>query len=426
MTDQHLSIRAATPADLPKIDRVFRTSFCDTFAHLYQQRDLDRFLGDFTPEAWRREYDDPNFAFQVGEIDGAVVGYAKVGPNKLPHVAAEGTLELKQFYLLKAAHGSGLAQRLMAWVIEEARARGAERLALSVFSENWRAQAFYGRYGFFERGPVTFMVGDHPDEDRVWVRELGPPPKVWRARALDGTAHGFLGRVGGLSEGAMASLNCGFGSGEELTLIRANRRIAADAVLPGARIVAPYQIHSADVVVAGDWADDARPHADAVVTDRPGILLGILTADCAPVLLADVDAGVVGAAHAGWRGALGGVTDTTIAAMERLGARRDRIAAAVGPCIARANYEVDHTFPDPFLEADAEAERFFSDGPAGKPHFDLESYVVARLARAGVRKIEALGADTYAREGDFYSYRRATHRAEPSYGRQISLIGIGG
>lgn len=424
MTDQPLAIRPATAADLPAIDRVFRTSFCDTFAHLYQQRDLDSFLGEFTPEAWRREFDDPAFGFEVGTLGGEVVGYAKVGPNKLPHVAAVGTLELKQFYLLKAAHGSGLAQRLMAWVIEEARRRGAERLALSVFSENWRGQAFYGRYGFREVGPVTFMVGDHPDEDRVWVRELGPAPKVWRARALEGTAHGFLGRIGGLSQGAMASLNTGWGSGEELALIRANRRIAADAVLPGARIVSPYQVHGAEVVVAGDWPDDERPHADAVVTDRPGLLLGILTADCAPVLLADVSAGVVGAAHAGWKGALAGVTDRTVEAMERLGARRERIAAAVGPCIAKASYEVDHAFPEPFLAADPEAGRFFGDGPAGKPHFDLESYVVARLARVGVRTVQALGADTYARQAEFYSYRRATHRAEPGYGRQISLIGI--
>jgi YfiH family protein len=268
------------------------------------------------------------------------------------------------------------------------------------------------------------MVGDHPDEDRVWTRELGDAPRVWRAQALDGVAHGFLGRIGGLSTGAMASLNCGWGSREELGVIRANRRIAADAVLPGGRIVSPYQVHSPHVVVAGDWPDGDRPHADAVVTDRPGMLLGILTADCAPVLLADVKAGVVGAAHAGWKGALAGVTDATIEAMERLGARRERIAAAVGPCIARASYEVDHAFPDAFLRQDPEAERFFTEGPAGKPHLDLESYVVARLASAGLRQVEALGQDTYAQEESFYSYRRATHRSEPSYGRQISLVGV--
>ncbi|MCW3798093.1 peptidoglycan editing factor PgeF [Sphingomonas sp. BN140010] len=246
---------------------------------------------------------------------------------------------------------------------------------------------------------------------------------AWRAAALDGVPHGFFGRQGGLSTGAMASLNCGWGSGDDLALIVENRRRAADAVLPGARIVSPHQIHSAEVVEAGEWPDNDRPHADAVVTDRPGILLGILTADCAPVLFADREAGVVAAAHAGWKGALAGVTDRTVEAMEQLGARRERIAAAVGPCIAQRSYEVDFRFADPFLEVDPSAERFFNEGPSGKPHFDLESYVLARLAAAGLRQVEALGQDTYGQSECFYSYRRATHRNEPSYGRQISLIG---
>ena len=248
----------------------------------------------------------------------------------------------------------------------------------------------------------------------------------WRAGALDGVPHGFFGRQGGVSSGAMASLNCGWGSGDDLALIVENRRRAADALLPGARIVSPHQVHSAQVVVAGDWPDDDRPHADAVVSDRPGILLGILTADCAPVLFADPEAGVVAAAHAGWKGALAGVTDRTLDAMERLGARRERIAAAIGPCIAQRSYEVDWRFPDPFIAADPAAERFFSEGPSAKPHFDLESYVLARLAAAGLGRVEALGQDTYAQDDHFYSYRRATHRAEPSYGRQISLIGLAG
>jgi polyphenol oxidase len=248
---------------------------------------------------------------------------------------------------------------------------------------------------------------------------------VWRATALEGVAHGFLGRRGGVSIGAMSSLNCGWGSGDDLSLIAENRRRAADAVLPGARIVSPHQTHSADVVEAGDWPDDDRPPADALVTDRPGVLLGILTADCAPVLLADREAGVVAAAHAGWRGALGGVTDATIAAMERLGARRERIAAAVGPCIAQRSYEVDDAFLDRFVAANPDSDRFFTEGSSAKPHFDLEAYVLYRLAAAGIGRIEALAADTYARPDDFYSYRRATHRSEPSYGRQISLIGIG-
>lgn len=249
-------------------------------------------------------------------------------------------------------------------------------------------------------------------------------PPFAAARTLHKVRHGFFGRQGGVSSGAMASLNCGWGSGDDLSFIVENRGRAADVLLPGARIVSPHQIHSAEVVVAGDWPDDARPHADAVVTDRPGLLLGILTADCAPILLADEVAGVVGAAHAGWKGALGGVTDATIAAMEQLGADRSRIAAAIGPCIARASYEIDHDFERRFLADDSENDRFFAEGPRGRPHFDLESYVLHRLAAAGLTRIEALGADTYAAEERFYSYRRATHRGEPGYGRQISLIGL--
>jgi ribosomal protein S18 acetylase RimI-like enzyme len=161
-------IRAATATDLSAIDEVFRTSFCDTFAHLYDPRDLAAFLAGFTPEAWAAEFANPAYAFQVGEADGAVVGYAKIGPNKLPHLAPGDVIELKQLYLLKAAHGKGVGGALMDWVLAEARRRGAARLALSVFSRNWRAQAFYKRYGFEDRGPVTFMVGNHPDEDQVW------------------------------------------------------------------------------------------------------------------------------------------------------------------------------------------------------------------------------------------------------------------
>lgn len=247
--------------------------------------------------------------------------------------------------------------------------------------------------------------------------------EVLKARALCEVPHGFLGRRGGLSEGVLSGLNCGWGSGEELAVVRENRRLAADAVLPGARIVSPHQIHSADVLLAGEWPDDDRPHGDALVTDRPGILLGILTADCAPVMFADSQAGVVGAAHAGWKGALAGVTDRTIEAMEKLGARRERIAAAVGPCIARASYEVDFAFLERFTAEEPSNERFFSEGPSGKPHFDLESYVVSRLANAGLTRIEALGEDSYTQPDRFYSYRRATHRQEPAYGRQISLIG---
>lgn len=246
-----------------------------------------------------------------------------------------------------------------------------------------------------------------------------------RARSLDGVAHGFLGRRGGVSVGAVAGLNVGLGSQDDPAAVAENRRRAAAAVLPDAALVTLYQVHSAEAVtVAAAHADADRPHADALVTDRPGLLLGILTADCAPVLFADRAAGVVGAAHAGWKGALGGVTDATLAAMERLGARRDRIAAAIGPCIARASYEVDDGFLARFAAADAANERFFAAGRAGHHRFDLEAYVAHRLATAGVTRIEALGLDTYADEDRFYSYRRATHRGEADYGRQISLIGL--
>jgi YfiH family protein len=248
--------------------------------------------------------------------------------------------------------------------------------------------------------------------------------EVLTAGALAGVPHGFLGRRGGISTGPMAGLNCGWGSGEPAVLPHDRQILAAEAVLPGARIVSPHQVHGAHVVAAGEWPDDHRPHADAVVADRPGTLLGILTADCAPVLFAEPQAGVVAAAHAGWKGALAGVTDRTTEAMERLGASAERIAAAVGPCIARANYEVDAAFLDRFTREDPENERFFAEGPSGRPHFDLESYLLARLAAAGLGRVEALGEDTYAQADRFYSYRRATHRGEPSYGRQLSLIGL--
>ena len=248
--------------------------------------------------------------------------------------------------------------------------------------------------------------------------------EVIEAAALSEIPHGFLGRSGGVSGGILAGLNCGWGSGDERALITENRRRAVAAVFPGARLVTVHQVHSADVVSAGDWLDTDRPPADAIVTDRAGVLLGILSADCTPILLADRDARVIGAAHAGWRGAVAGVAGSTIAAMEKLGARRDRIVAAVGPCIAQRNYEVDHAFAERLVSASPDNDRFFTDGPADKPHFDLESFVVASLAAAGIARIEALGLDTYADPERFYSYRRATHAGEPDYGRQISLIGL--
>ncbi len=250
--------------------------------------------------------------------------------------------------------------------------------------------------------------------------------EVLTARALAGVPHGFLGRRGGVSEGVCSGLNVGWGSGDDREAIRENRRRAGEAVAPGARLVTVHQVHSPDALyVTEPFPDDARPHADAMVTDRPGLVLGILTADCAPVLFADAEAGVVAAAHAGWKGALGGVVEATAAEMERRGASRDRIAAAVGPCIARRSYEVDEAFLRRFEAADREHERFFSSGGrAGHYQFDLEGFVLSRLAAAGLTRIEALGEDTYTQPTRFFSYRRATHRGEADYGRQISLIAV--
>jgi YfiH family protein len=247
--------------------------------------------------------------------------------------------------------------------------------------------------------------------------------EVIRAQSLAAVPHGFLGRRGGVSSGEVAGLNVGYGSKDDRDAIKENRVRAVAALKPGNALVTVHQVHSPDVAYAERaWSQDERPHADAIVTDRPGLLLGILTADCAPVLLADVHAGVIGAAHAGWRGALAGVTDSVIAAMEQLGARRERIAAAVGPCIAQPSYEVDIQFRERFLEADEANDRFFS-GEA-KPHFDLAGYVVERLQRAEIGNVEAVQLDTYAEPDRFFSFRRSTHLRQSDYGRQLSAIAL--
>jgi len=249
--------------------------------------------------------------------------------------------------------------------------------------------------------------------------------EVIRAVSLGAFPHGFFGRRGGVSTGELEGLNVGYGSSDDRAAIDENRRRAIARVLPEAELATVHQVHSADVVyVDRAWPQDERPRADAMVTDRRGLLLGILTADCAPVLFADAKGGVIGAAHAGWRGALAGVTDSTISAMEQLGARREDIHVAVGPCIARSSYEVDQTFRERFLDDDRGNERFFIAGPGNKPHFDLEAYVVHRLLAAGIGEVEALHLDTYADADRFYSYRRATHRGEADYGRQLSAIAL--
>lgn len=272
---------------------------------------------------------------------------------------------------------------------------------------------------------MNLKLGSHADQNHIPSEGGEVSVEPIRAGALEGVPHAFLGRKGGVSQGICSGLNVGLGSGDDRAAIDTNRRLAVEAVAPGAKLVTLHQVHSPTAVaVTAPFPDDARPHADALVTDHPGLALGILTADCTPVLFADTQAGVVGAAHAGWKGALGGVIAATLEAMEALGASRENIAAAVGPTIARRSYEVDDDFFDRFAEADGANERFFSGGREGRHQFDLEGYVVSRLAEAGVTRIEALGLDTYSNPDLFYSYRRATHLGEPDYGRQISLIAL--
>jgi polyphenol oxidase len=248
---------------------------------------------------------------------------------------------------------------------------------------------------------------------------------VLTSRTLAGARHGFLGRRGGVSSGLYASLNVGLGSGDDRAAVTENRRRAVNAILPGAQLVTLHQVHSAVVVTAtAPWPDDARPHADGIVTDQPGLLLGILTADCVPVLFADPERRIIGAAHAGWKGARGGVTDNIIVAMVALGARRDSIVTAIGPCIGRASYEVSDDFAKTFETDDSANERFFTGGKAGHHYFDIEAYVIHRLSAAGVARIDPLGIDTYADKRRFFSYRRTCHAGEVDYGRQIALIGL--
>ena len=204
-----------------------------------------------------------------------------------------------------------------------------------------------------------------------------------------------------------------------------NRRLATEAILPGSTLVTLHQVHSADVVhVQAAIPVDARPKVDAMVTDRPGLLLGVLGADCPPILFADEAAQVIGAAHSGWKGAFSGVGEATVAAMERLGADRSRIVAAIGPCIQQKSYEVDTGFYVRFAEADPENERFFREGRADHYQFDLEGFIAARLAACGIGTVHVSGVDTYSDADGYYSFRRATHRGEPDYGRQMGAIGL--
>ena len=242
---------------------------------------------------------------------------------------------------------------------------------------------------------------------------------------LDGMRHAFFTRQGGVSTGIYGSLNCGLGSSDAPEAVLENRRRAAAMLdFPDAAVATLYQVHG-DAVVELDapLPADARPQADAFVSKTPGVVLGILSADCAPVLFCDPRARVIGAAHAGWKGALGGVLEATLAAMAKLGARPERIHAAIGPCIAQKSYEVGAAFPDPFLAQDETAKRFFAAAHApGKFLFDLPGYVEARLAKAALASIEASGEDTCAQEQKYFSYRRSCHKGEPDYGRGLSAI----
>jgi polyphenol oxidase len=249
--------------------------------------------------------------------------------------------------------------------------------------------------------------------------------EVITAKSLDGVLHGFLGRTGGVSKGIYASLNIALGSKDARDNVIENRKRAVEVVLPSAGLARVYQIHSADVVtITHANNQDNPPKGDAMVTNTPSVLLGISTADCVPVLFADRQANVVGAAHSGWKGAISGVNEATLTAMEALGADRGRIICAIGPCIAQKSYEVDDGFFSRFAEHDPANERFFGAGKEGHHQFDIEGYVASRLAAAGIMRIECLGQDTYSQPDRFFSYRRTCHLGEPDYGTQISLIGI--
>lgn len=243
-------------------------------------------------------------------------------------------------------------------------------------------------------------------------------------RKLDGIRHGFFTREGGVSDGIYASLNCGIGSSDVAENVAENRRRAAEQLGSPDHLVTPYQFHSAEVTVAEEpWSRENAPRADAIVTNRPGLAIGVSTADCVPVLFADRDAKIIGVAHAGWRGARAGVLQATVSAMQKLGASRSAITVAIGPAISQAAYEVGEDFELNFIEGNTKNERFFArDKPNTRPHFDLTGYVASQLKQVEIKKIEDVKVCTYPQENRLFSYRRTTHRAESDYGRQISAI----
>ncbi|MEP7031887.1 MAG: peptidoglycan editing factor PgeF [Pseudolabrys sp.] len=245
--------------------------------------------------------------------------------------------------------------------------------------------------------------------------------------SLSGIRHGFFTRTGGVSQGVYASLNGGVGSKDTPGKVDENRaRMATALGVTPERFLTPYQIHSPNVVVAGKpWTRDNRPRADAVVTDKPALAIGVSTADCGPLLFADAQARVIGAAHAGWRGAFTGVIEATVAAMEKLGATRRQIVAVLGPTISQKNYEVGPEFIERFSAADAANARYFAPSPtAGHAMFDLNGYIKSRVEHAGIVNFDDLKLCTYAEPERFFSYRRSTHRHEPDYGRHINAIAL--
>ncbi len=247
--------------------------------------------------------------------------------------------------------------------------------------------------------------------------------EVITARELGPVRHGFFTRRGGTSSGIFSGLNCGYGSRDQSELVATNRRLAAAALgLEPDRLAGVHQVHSARVVTLDGPTSEPRPEADAMVTRTPGLGLAILTADCMPVLLADPEAGVIGAAHAGWRGALDGILEATVAAMCALGARREAIRAAIGPCISLAAYEVGPEFVERFLDIDPDYGRFFAGGEGDRAHFNLPAFGLHLLRQAGVGEAVWTGHCTYSDPSRFYSYRRSVHEGEADYGRLISII----
>jgi YfiH family protein len=244
---------------------------------------------------------------------------------------------------------------------------------------------------------------------------------------LAGIPHGFFTRQGGVSGGLYASLNCGVGSRDDPAAVAENRaRVAAVFGQGGEALRTLNQVHSATAIMADSEAPERLPRADAQVTGQPGVVLGALAADCAPVLFADPAAGLVAAAHAGWRGALDGILEATVARMVEAGAARERLRAVVGPCISQRAYEVGEDFMERFIDEDPAFGRFFAGGPAGRPHFDLPGFCLDRLSDAGVSTRAWTGHCTYGDESRFFSYRRATHRGECDYGRLIGAIACPG